>query len=579
MKYIYYLIPILFFLGCSSNSSSSSSSNSYKVNVFTTAPVVNAVVTDASNQVARYDPTTSQYIFNNTITYPILAKPNSTTYIDVDYDNILSSNDLKPSFETLKSFCNEVNLITSVYYSANYKDSNISVDSFKNDVNNRFNIDICKNSTINIENAKVAFGAYNYHIQDNNISLVEDISSEVAKVDDFFTQNLNTLNVDKIKYYSFYNALNWIDKHKVSRADTIHKPILDGVLRDKAVAINSYTNLDVRDMFVDLENVYTASAHDEFAKLDNLLSSRVFYGDGNLDSFGVDLFYQEYGNSKCLFLSNKKDGILPFDITSNNIAMKNKISKYIDNNNTEQNLTNVGINSTNGYVTISENKRFFAISTEDKGFYLINAKEIFNGCELTRDINSSKDILISGDYNTSISSYFRDDGSFLYVTNKADGITRYDLRTPTQANISSSKTNFSIQNNAEAYNIKLFPNSNELLVSTDKGLQIYDITNDENLTYVSSYLTEGAKKGYYPQIELVNDFIIYTDGDKGIKILKLDNSYQPKLCGAKYFSSSDTQELAKVTSVFYNNSYLYVGLDTFGIEKYRFDNLLFRHCK
>jgi hypothetical protein len=157
---------------------------------------------------------------------------------------------------------------------------------------------------------------------------------------------------------------------------------------------------------------------------------------------------------------------------------------------------------------------------------------------------------------------------------------RYDLRTPTQADINNSKTNFSMQDDAEAYNLKLFPNSNELLVSTNKGLYIYDITNDEDLTYISSYPTEGSKKDYYPKIEFADDFIVYTDGDKGIKILKLDSSYNPMLCGAKYFSSSSsTQDLAKVTSVKYENGILYVGFDTYGISRYRFKDLLFRHCK
>jgi hypothetical protein len=281
------ILLVLFFYGCSKDStqdSSSLSSNPNEVFVFTTAPVVNAVVVDASNQVAKYDPTKSRYIFDNTISFPISVTTNSSTYVDVDYDNTLSSADLKPSFEKLKSFCNEINYLTNIYYTPNYEDNNISTKSFKKDINNRFNIDICKSSASNIANAKVAFGAYNYTINDNNISKVEDISGEVAKVDDFFTQNLNTLDVDKIKYYSFYNALNWIDKQKAFRVDTIHKPILAGILRDKAVAINSFSNLDVRDIFIDFDTVYTASAHDEFAKLDTLLTSRVFYGDGNLDS-------------------------------------------------------------------------------------------------------------------------------------------------------------------------------------------------------------------------------------------------------------------------------------------------------
>jgi len=235
--------------------------------------------------------------------------------------------------------------------------------------------------------------------------------------------------------------------------------------------------------------------------------------------------------------------------------------------------------ATNGFVSLSQNKRFLGISTKDKGFYLIDAKDNFSDCNLTTDINSSS-ILIQNNSGYSVSSLFRDDGSFLYVANRDAGVTRYDLRTPTQADINSSKTTFKLQENAEAYNLLFYPHSNELLVTTNLGLQLYDITNNEKLTFNAAYKTEGAKSDYFQKVIMGNGYVILSDGSKGIKILKLDDSYTPMLCGVEYFSDAgDPSSLKRVTAIEYDNATLYVGFESGGIESYLLDDLLFRHCK
>ncbi len=584
MRYLLGLVLVLVLTSCSKNDTGSGSSSSQNyVKVFTTAPVVNAVVSDDANQTAVYDPTTRRYNFAKTITYPVTVTTNATTYVDVDYDGNKTAADLQPvntfSQNGLKSFCQEVNFLTNLYYTSAYQDANVSIDAYKNEITTNYGIDICADPTTNEKNAKTLFGAYNYVVKDGNLTKSENIQSDVTQVEDFFTLHLSSLSVDKIKYFSFYNALVWLDAQKVSRSDTIHKPQVASIMRDEATVQYSYTNLDARDLYTDDNHLYVAAAHDEFAQLDKTLSSRTFFGTGDLDAFGLTLFEQTYNNASCLFLSNKKDGILPFELSSSGATQQSRIYRYFDSNGSEQNITNEGVLSTNGFVSISENKRFFAISTEDKGFYLINAKDIFTDCNLTTDINSST-ILVQGDTNTSIASVFRTDGSFVYVANKNDGIYRYDLRTPTQADINSSTTAFSLQNGAEAYNLLFYPNSNELLVTTDQGLQIYDVGNDENLSFTNSYKTEGSKKDYMQQVEMGGDFVILSDGSQGIKILKLDSSYTPMLCGVEYFAdANDPSSLQRTTSITYDNGILYVGLESGGVVSYRLSSLLFRHCQ
>ncbi len=577
---------MLLLLGCSdspSNGGETTSPNS--VGVFTTAPVVNAVVTDATDQLATYNPLTMRYDFENSIVYPVTVRTNATTFVDVDYDNTPTAADIKPlnvfSTGSLQSFCNEVNYLSDLYYSRNYQDMNVTTQTYKEDINSRFGIDICTSAATDENVAKVLFGAYNYVAADNNLSTIEEIASDVSKVEDFFTQNLSILTVDHLRYYSAFNALVHLDAGRATRVDTIHKPALPSVLREDATLLGSYTNLNVQDIYADTTNVYTASAQDEFARLNIDLTSCTFYGTGNLDGYGLGLFYQLYDTNECLFLANNNDGILPFMIDSSGVVTRHgRIYRYFDATGTEHNLTDQGVVSMSGFVSISQNKRFLGISTKDNGFYLIDAKDNLSGCALATDLNTSA-MLIQENNGTNISAVFRDDGSFVYVANAAAGINRYDLSVPTQADINSSKATYTLENSQEAYNLRLFPNSNTLLVTTDKGLQVYDITNDSSLSFIGSYPLEGAQQSYFPDLDLEGNFVVVTDGYKGAKVLKLTSGYIPELCGVAYFApSNNPEELAKVTSVKYTQEgVLYIGLESNGVLKMRLDDLLFRHCQ
>ena len=582
-------LPLFFFeallltlAGCSSKPETQTDSKS--VTLFTDAPVIGAVVSDASNQLAQYNPTTREYEFKNPIVYPITARATSETFVDVDYDGIATAADLQPKNLPLQSFCNVVSIVSDLYYSPNYRDANVTTQEYRNDVTERFGIDPCSDPLSHPKNAKLLFGAYNYTTADNNLSLIEDIQKDLFEVEDFFHSRLESLDVDPTRYYSFYNALFWLDAKKVQRADTLHKPDIPLVMRPPYIVKDSYTDLDVQDIYSDADFVYLAAAHDELAILDTELheSSKKFYPTRELDAFGLSLFKQTYNEKECLFLADKKAGIVPFELNCCDLKQFPLISKFYDENNTEHNLSDTGIVSLSGFVSLSENKRLLGISTQDKGFYLIDAKNIFSDCNLTRPIDANA-TLIQNSSGYSVSSLFRDDGSFLYVANKDAGITRYNTQTPTQADINAST--FTLENNAEAYKMALYPNSNELLITTDKGLQIYDITNNETLAYTASYSMEGSTKDYFSDIAIVNteankNFVVLADGFKGIKIIRLDSSYNPELCGVEYFATAnDPTSLAQTTSVHYDGEYLYVGFSSEGVKKIRFLDLLFRHCR
>jgi hypothetical protein len=561
--------------------------NPVSVEVFTLAPVVNAVVTDASNQLATYDKTTHRYIFASSVTYPITARANSNTFIDIDYDNNLSAVDITPSndmFQSgIKSFCKNINQLTNLYYSSSYADNNVTTQQFKQEISDAYNIDICAFSSTIQNNAKVSFATYNYITDDNNLSQISDISSELAKVNDFFNDELYRLSddINKTKYYSAFDSMVKLDKKQINGADRGHKPNIPSILRPSVNSVATNSNVDVFDIYTKTgSNVYVAAGQDEFAMLDSSLTTVVFSHTNVTSSFGSDLYHQNYNDKECLFLSNSNIALNAFLINDSNFTKQNDISYYLDNNGSRHNFSDLSYVSSNGYVSVGLSKRLLGISTADKGYYLINIKNNFTDCNNTTPITIN-DLLINENNDTAISGVFRDDGTYLYVSHKDKGITGYNTTILNANDIASSKKDFNLTNSQEAYKLKLVKNDNDLFVTTDKGVLIYDVGNAvDNLTFVSSYTTEGSQKNYYPDIDYYNDYIILTDGYKGVKIIKLDSNLQPHLCGAQYFSTlGNSSELAKVKSVKYLDGYLYLGITSLGIVKLNFNDLLFRHCR
>jgi ligand-binding sensor domain-containing protein len=235
----------------------------------------------------------------------------------------------------------------------------------------------------------------------------------------------------------------------------------------------------------------------------------------------------------------------------------------------------------NNYVSLNENKRLLGISTMDMGYYLLDIKNSFQGCSRIVDIDEDTDFLIAEQSGYSVDAVFRDDGTYLYVAHKGNGISGYKTDILERDVIKNSSTTFSLKDGQSAYNLKLYNNNNELFVTTDKGVLIYDVgSSRDELSYVSEYLSEGAQKDYYPAIDSFEDYIFITDGYKGVKVLKLNNSFHPMLCGVEYFAPNNNDyELSKTTSVKYDKGYLYVGVTSQGIAKLKLEDLLFEHCK
>ena len=636
MKKYLFLFFILFLIsGCdvgiggskksSKNSSTNQTNNISETNsttitavrVFTIAPVREALVTDSDNNIADFNISSGEYIFKSKVKYPVKAFSTASTFIDIDYDGKKSANDILPLTlkKGLKSYSNEINLVTD--FEARIVEENLTktkaqdpnttitintlLPFYDSQLNTKFDTNISANPLTNINLAETLFGAYNYIVEDKGVfAKIDDIDKNVNDVDNFFNNYIYPLFLTKensVKYYSFYKSLLLLDKGKISRVDTIHKPVIPLYMRDAVNYTAQNNSVDIFDILLSNSKVFTASGHDEFIEMNNSFSI-IYKSNPNLTSFGANLYADSFDNKKCLFLADGLNGFKTFDITNDSLIEYPAILKY----NNIDNFTSDKVLSVNGYVSPLGNKRLLGISTSDKGFYLIDGKNSFDGCYLkkgtkTIEVNStysktvtydknisSKNFLIDEETGKSISSAFRKDGTYLYVAKDSEGINGYDISILDSAVI-GDPTVFALKNGESAYNLKLANNDNELFVTTDKGFQIYNLTSNSNsIEFVSEYDTEGAKIGYYPKIDFYSEksLLFFTDGYKGLKVFKIGTSFEPMLCGIKYFSKKDDlASLAKVNSVKYdkNSNQIFVGVDSYGIVKFNLDDILFRHCK
>ena len=591
-KHLLSLITILLLVGCgvvNENSSGSLNTSDNYVEVFTLAPVVNALVTDANNQVATYDEEKHKYFFKDPVLFPVKAEAQDTTFIDIDYDNTQTSADLKPSTffvnNPLQSYCSALNHLTSIYYNKNLRNDNTSTADFNADIQQRFNIDPCLDAQTHIDNAKVLFGIYNYATDIINridpFSL-DDIQSDVTQVEEFFQEKLSALTLsdeEKIHYYSAYDALVELDRKKVLRVDTIHKPEINPILRPE-LPMQTNSNVDVFDILPYNDVAYLAAGHDELALVDADLQNLRFESNVSLLSFGSKLYQQSYQGADCLFLANSKMGVGLYEINSNDFNKTADIASYVETSGNIAPFTNKAITNVNGYISVNENKRLLGIATQDRGYFLLNIKEHFNQCTPTTPIKDT-DFIIEGNGLFTVDSIFRDDGTYLYTSHKNVGLYGYKLDILEWVEVNTTKKNFPLKDEAEAYNLNLFNNDNELLITTDQGLQIYDVGSAvDSINFISAYTTEGAEKDYFQEIDSYEDFVFLTDGYQGIKVLKLSNSFEPMLCGVEYFAPRyNPYDLAKTTSVKYDNGYLYVGIASYGVVKFRLNDILFQHCR
>jgi hypothetical protein len=644
-----FLLFSFFLIGCGGSHSSSNSTTIFSnttvknisncVSVYTLGNVVNAVVADKMGHIAKYDKNNSKYCFSDKINYPISVKVLPSTFIDVDYDNVKTANDIKPQFNELKSYYNYIDLITDMHAKA--VDSNLSNDSnntitlsqaidyYKNLINKTFNINL--ENPINDDNEKILnFVTYDYYLNKGVLPDIDtyELYTKYNNLKIFFDNDLNKPTIeDKVKYYSFYHSLELLDKKLIKRVDTIYKPQITYLHKNNLPIIDTkviksyYYNVLAKDIKTNINGIYVASGLDGVAKYTNsnyssnygnsefTLSKKIKFSDTFSDSYNLDIFsYYDNNNIKreYLFVADGGEAISLIDISGGNFNNMNAIMwKYYDQ--VKDKNISITIDDSKGlkqidevisvktYVSPLESKMWLAFGTRNNGLYLVDLNKILPSIQNSlypiivynsiNDVNNT--LWIPGDSGTVYSEAFSSNGENIYAT-KGKTIEKYDLSsilslsslTPTLYNIKAD----------DAYNLKMITKNgiNELFVSTNRGVEVYDVLNNGDLNFISEYTTEGAQSGYLPKMEYISErnILLFTDGYKGLKAIKYDVSYKPKLCGVGYFSFySDKTKSAKVTSVatYYDTNdniyYVIVGVEGYGLLKFKLDDLLFKHCQ
>jgi hypothetical protein len=301
------------------------------------------------------------------------------------------------------------------------------------------------------------------------------------------------------------------------------------------------------------------------------------------EGFGRKLYDEYYNTKECIYLADSSAGVKIYDITGTTTLQSGVIANYYTVSNNAVSATPFTLSNVldvKGYVSHKQSTRLLAIATDDNGAYLINISNAMKDCTLVNNIYDT-DILLPATKGVATSIAFRNDGTYMFIAQDGS-IDRYNITTLNPDIISSTRTTFAPSGSASAiYTISLTNHDSELFAGTDSGIQLYSLDNANNLSYVSEYTSEGATLEYYPQLIQYQDFLIFTDGYKGLKVLKYDSNTNPMLCGVEYFyPPNNPTQLAKVNSVKMDEyGYLYVGIDSLGIVKFKFNDILFKHCK
>lgn len=231
-----------FLVGCGGGSSKASKSHEVTVE---RAPVINAVVIDAKNNIAKNKPNTNVYVFDKDINYPITVKnnPDGSTFMDLNNDGKADSNDVELNVE-LQSCNSNVTMVSTLVakqtscdatktkekYDALSHDLNISVDDLKalpskssvNAVilNNAIYASLVKhtNTTLDLPSINEEIAILKTSLHDKQIDIKTAKASDIEKI---VIKNLQISALDEDKIHQANNKNSIYVKNAIDILETI----------------------------------------------------------------------------------------------------------------------------------------------------------------------------------------------------------------------------------------------------------------------------------------------------------------------------------------------------------------------
>jgi hypothetical protein len=234
--------------------------------------------------------------------------------------------------------------------------------------------------------------------------------------------------------------------------------------------------------------------------------------------------------------------------------------------------------------TNAKNLELLLIADGVAGLKIIDATTLT--CDSNFDLNSSYVIGSEQIGNDTHGVTVSNNRKIVYIADGSSGVKSIDISSSVPVLIDT----IALRHGTSAYDIHLAANSNELYVSTDKGVEIFDSDDTGVLQYVGHYLTEGSRANTLGETVRVDrsenaKALFIADVTGGVKVLDISDSSYPRLCGVAYFTVGDIAQRSAVRDLeLYElengDKKLYIANDSNGIILIdSIEDILFEHCK
>lgn len=583
----------------------------YEVRLYALAPVLLAVVTDKNGQIAEQkDLSQNIYTFATKPTLPLSAVSNgATTFIDTDFDGVRSAFDLVYDEELhANSFKAITHLNDALLHAA---DLNIS-DEFNttkyasalSDMKIRFSLsaDDIENQTprtASSKNVGILSDTLTLEKENNRFdpTKLQTLSFSYKLISDFYSEHMSRMNiVNAVKYHESFSALELIDEQLVTRAIENEKPRIPAYLNSEYLdAIDNipqsallsstynFSNLSYLSLSFDDNNsiAYVAAGNDGLDTISTVSAVDKLANDYNDTTkvFSSDVTYIDKNGSRCIFVASQEDQVDIYGVSPLSAVVDSNVNKFVGK-----------------YIGLTSNAKAYGVEyyeTAHKKLLLVSNGVV--GLEIVDiqniECNSSQNLDASMRYNTAaIGSDTRAALALGFKIYSADGVNGIYI-TDIQGQSPVISGPFTLENNESAYDLHMVEGINGLFISTQRGLQIYDIVRDTNSTnFQGLYHTEGSHQSASIEVIKVsgsqnNKALFVADLSGGVKVLDIRDSKNPKLCGVAHFSALNSLEQTpvrdiKISEKSNGDKNLYITVDSIGLIKIEdAKSILFEHCK
>ncbi len=611
MKVIFYYfnLALLFILsvGCGGDSVDQ---KSREVTLYSIAPVLGAVVKDASGQLAiQHDRSQNRYTFSQQIVWPIVAMADgSESFIDVDFDGHKSNLDIAFS-GTLYSNTTTVSELTTVLMKAAHiqmqrMDFNqTQYDKTLHDMSRRYSLEQhfilyatpVTSSTKRLAMLSDALFQARQHV-DYNVSNWEVVDSYFHQAESFYSRYLSNKTVSEAaRYHATLKVLDLINAKRLEYCNTNAAPILPQYLNSEyTVAVehfsemsvlstpyNSNYNLAYWDIAYDTDHsrAYVAAGNDGFDLIDTSIPTlRLGNYEQNASGFGIGITYFDRFDNRCIAVASLENEVLFYEAPYFSLD-EVSYSGHFTANVAGAKAYDLLYASTN-----ARNSELLLVAGGTAGLQVVNVSDF--SCQGFEELNSSN---VLGTTPIGVETYgvaISNNRKIIYIADGSGGVKSVDISGASPQLLDT----IALQHGSRAYKIHLAPNSSELYVSTDTGVEIFSSDDTGVLVYRGYYATEGSRANALGETLKVDrsgnaKALFVADVTGGLKILDVSESRYPKLCGVAYFQSGDIAQRSAVRDVKLDESLegvtsLFVANDANGLIK--IDDakiLLFEHCK